>query len=764
MTARWWPARSTSSSVASPIVLQRTLRRQAQEFLDRPFTQRRCRLYDYRMSDEERSLYDDVTEYLMRPTLYAFAGAQRRLLLIGFHRRMASSIAALAASLENVASRLRRVVRGRPGGRRGRRAAAISRTRSERSTSRRQCAADADAGADTDPDAERAGPLSELALVDSFVARARALPNDAKARAFQDAIRLVIEPRARRPRQRQGRRLHRVDHHAGVPARRCCSTSGWPRTTSRCSGATTSHERARQAHARWLEEVGTHLPPGSRPTRDVAVRLALVHEFKTRSKILVCTEAGAKGLNLQFCETVINYDLPWNPQRIEQRIGRCHRYGQSRDVTVVNFIGRDNEAQQLTFEILSQKLDLFGKVLDASDHVLHEPRTTSPELVASAMSVEFENDLQAIYSRSRSSDEVTREIAALRDKIGARRDDYEREYQRTSQIIHSRFDQDVRRVFKQLRDELPPVLVQIDRDIADVVDGYLKSRRGQVSAQGGGRPRHLRAGERLRPRCRLTMRRRATLCHRRCARPGGRAVAEPVASAGDGSDRARPRLEQRRGRVRADAAARRGRCELAALAGQTGVLAIARVDYGGFEPVQRLVAGAIVDGAPVDPLMAMRIARLPATDCRIARRDLGRLAARRSDRRGRVRRSAGDRSRRAGALRARGRAARAVRGRQGAGAAGARSRRSTTSCARPRPDATRSVGASSRERVDAEILRLAERSETLQLQIDALESRDDEVYRRWRDEYNARRYQAPTVTRLVEVTFRIAGAETRSSC
>src|SRR5262245_42333869 len=93
-------------------VLQRTLRRQAQEFLDRPFTERRCRLYDYEMSSDERSLYDDVTEYLMQPSLYAFTGSQRRLLLIGFHRRMASSIPALAASLENVAARLRRLKAG----------------------------------------------------------------------------------------------------------------------------------------------------------------------------------------------------------------------------------------------------------------------------------------------------------------------------------------------------------------------------------------------------------------------------------------------------------------------------------------------------------------------------------------------------------------------------------------------------------------------------------------------------------------------------
>src|SRR5246127_4966349 len=94
------------------VVLQRTLRRQAQEFLDRPFTQRRCRLYEYAMSDDERSLYDDVTEYLLEPSLFAFSGRQRRLLLIGFHRRMASSISALAASLENVAARLRRLQKG----------------------------------------------------------------------------------------------------------------------------------------------------------------------------------------------------------------------------------------------------------------------------------------------------------------------------------------------------------------------------------------------------------------------------------------------------------------------------------------------------------------------------------------------------------------------------------------------------------------------------------------------------------------------------
>ena len=84
-----------------------------------------------------------------------------------------------------------------------------------------------------------------------------------------------------------------------------------------------------------MDRGGRARPPARDPadTR-AATGLALVHEFRTRSKVFISTEAGAKGLNLQFCDTVVNYDLPWNPQRIEQRIGRCHRYGQKRDVTV----------------------------------------------------------------------------------------------------------------------------------------------------------------------------------------------------------------------------------------------------------------------------------------------------------------------------------------------------------------------------------------------------------------------------------------------
>src|SRR5262249_33334654 len=151
---------------------------------------------------------------------------------------------------------------------------------------------------------------------------------------------------------------------------------------------TNDSPRAQEALQRWR-------PPGDgpMPSGDMAMRLALVDEFAKRSRVFISTEAGAKGLNLQVCDTLLNYDLPWNPQRIEQRIGRCHRYGQKHPVTVINFLATDNEAQQLTFEILSQKLELFGTVLDASDQVLHHGNPAAGEVLASALGADFETEL-----------------------------------------------------------------------------------------------------------------------------------------------------------------------------------------------------------------------------------------------------------------------------------------------------------------------------------------------------------------------------------
>ena len=130
---------------------------------------------------------------------------------------------------------------------------------------------------------------------------------------------------------------------------------------------------------------------------------AIVDAFRDKAEILIATEAGAEGINLQFCSLVVNYDMPWNPQRIEQRIGRCHRYGQKNDVVVVNLVNQANYADRRVYELLNDKFSLFNGVFGASDEV--------PGSLDSG--VYFEKRLNAIYNTCRTE----REIAAAFDEL-----------------------------------------------------------------------------------------------------------------------------------------------------------------------------------------------------------------------------------------------------------------------------------------------------------------------------------------------------------
>lgn len=458
------PARAGELRRRMGQVLQRTLRRQAQPFLDQPFVGRSARLFEYEMSDDERQLYDDVTDYVMRAGTVAFEGASRTLLRIVLHRQMASSSAALAASLEGVAQRLRSLLEdgeATPD--------VLGRILRDLDDADLEVEQDEPEGA---PAVSRDQIRQELDEVEDYISMARALPADSKARALLRAVDLIREQAA------QGSGSGKV-----VVFTESLVTQDYLRdllighglaaeeiTTFRGNN---NSQRAKDALARWEEEIAAEIPRERRPPPGIAVRLGLVHEFRTRSRIFLSSEAGAKGLNLQFCETVINYDLPWNPQRIEQRIGRCHRYGQERDVTVINFLAKDNEAQRLTFDLLSQKLELFGHVLDASDAVLHRPGSTAPEALASTVGAGFEASLRQIYASARTRDEVEAELRALRSEVDARRAEFDACADNTASLIESRLDERVRTVFQTWQADLPAVLRELDADVRAVVTAWL---------------------------------------------------------------------------------------------------------------------------------------------------------------------------------------------------------------------------------------------------------------------------------------------------
>ncbi|SNZ10781.1 Helicase conserved C-terminal domain-containing protein [Terribacillus aidingensis] len=116
--------------------------------------------------------------------------------------------------------------------------------------------------------------------------------------------------------------------------------------------------------------------------------------FEKHAQVLIATEAGGEGINLQFCSNMINYDLPWNPMRLEQRIGRIHRFGQENDVQIYNFAVRDTlEAHIL--ELLYKKINLFERVIGNLDHILAELQVP-----------DMEKEIKRIFADSRSDGEI----------------------------------------------------------------------------------------------------------------------------------------------------------------------------------------------------------------------------------------------------------------------------------------------------------------------------------------------------------------------
>ena len=165
------------------------------------------------------------------------------------------------------------------------------------------------------------------------------------------------------------------------------------------------------------------------PTADK--RAALVDYFRDEAAIMIATEAAAEGINLQFCNLVVNYDLPWNPQRIEQRIGRCHRYGQKFDVVVVNFLNRSNAADLRVYQLLDEKFRLFDGVFGASDEVLGRHRIRRGFRKAHR---------RASIKRCRTPEQISFEFDQLQHDLESEIDDKRKEAR--EQLLNN-FDQEV---------------------------------------------------------------------------------------------------------------------------------------------------------------------------------------------------------------------------------------------------------------------------------------------------------------------------------
>src|SRR5574344_1163821 len=188
-------------------------------------------------------------------------------------------------------------------------------------------------------------------------------------------------------------------------------------------------------------------------------RAAIVEYFRNEAEIMIATEAAAEGLNLQFCSLVINFDLSWNPQRIEQRIGRCHRYGQKHDVVVVNFLNRKNAADVRVFELLSEKFKLFDGVFGASDEVLG----------AIGSGVDFEKRIAEILQTCRTVEEINQSFDTLQKSMES---DIDEKMLDTRKKLLENFDVEVAQKLKISKDNTNKFLDKFEQELWDLTKYY----------------------------------------------------------------------------------------------------------------------------------------------------------------------------------------------------------------------------------------------------------------------------------------------------
>lgn len=381
---------------------KRTLRRQVLEYVR--YTKRIAILQEFFPTKQEQELYDMVSEYLQRPKLYALPNSQRQLMTLILRKLLASSTHAIYGTLCALLEKLQQK---------------LNKQQSEPysgdlfSQDYESYDEDADEWLDeneeNNADDEILTPhdieciRAEIADLEKFRDLAYKIKRNSKAEQLFDGLnqgfahleelgapkKALIFTESRRTQDFIFELLEKRGYKGKVVL----------------FNGTNSDKNSTRIYKEWKEKyAGTKRITGS---ASADKRAALVDYFRNEATIMIATEAAAEGINLQFCSLVVNYDMPWNPQRIEQRIGRCHRYGQNFDVVVINFLNKANAADVRVYELLDEKFRLFNGVFGASDEVLG----------AIGNGVDFEKRIASIYQQCRTPKEIQEAFDELQAEL-----------------------------------------------------------------------------------------------------------------------------------------------------------------------------------------------------------------------------------------------------------------------------------------------------------------------------------------------------------
>ena len=432
-------------------ICKRTLRRDVLQYVS--YTNRIPLVQEFTPSSDERELNQLVGEYLSRPHLQALPSGQRQLISLVLWKLLASSSHAIAGALGTMAKRLQAQLTE---------AAPVA-------DSAVEVMADFDGRDDLIDEVaddfdtaclpsltgqEYAAIAAELDELQRFQTLAAGIRDNGKGKVLLTALKRGFSEMEKRGAPQKAI-IFTESKRTQTYLQELLADSEYGNGVVLFNGSN-NDEKAGVIYKAWVKRhAGTERISGS---KSADTRAALVEYFQEQGSIMIATEAGAEGINLQFCSLVINYDLPWNPQRVEQRIGRCHRYGQKYDVVVLNFVDTENDADRRVFELLRDKFQLFDGVFGASDEILG----------AIGSGVDFERRIADIYrEKYRHPETIEASFAKLRAELSG---EISEAMLKTRKAVLEHFDESVKnrlRLQKQdgdtLRDQYGEMLLRLSQ-------------------------------------------------------------------------------------------------------------------------------------------------------------------------------------------------------------------------------------------------------------------------------------------------------------
>ncbi len=385
-------------------VLYRTLRKDVSKYMQ--FANRVSRTFDFELSYDEVALYMRVNKFLKRDYLYSLPTANRNLLTLVIRKLLASSSFALIETFEVILERLQKLLEG---------------TKSKDAQEGFELFwnyldddydEDAEEEEDADVVFQKQQIQEEIDEVKAIIENAEKIKTNAKIKALKQAIEAAFDMQREKGIAEKVVIFTESKRTQKYVAKELIASGIDEEDIVLFNGENTDARTKEIYRAYQVKNFGkTNYGPA------VERKHAIVDYFEHNAKILILTDAGSEGLNLQFCNTVINYDLPWNPMKIEQRIGRCHRYGQKNDVVAINLLNTGNAADMRVYEILSKKFELFDGVFGSSDIALG--------ILESG--INFEQEILAIYQNCNTAAEIRREFDKLDRKLDAKRNKKARE-------------------------------------------------------------------------------------------------------------------------------------------------------------------------------------------------------------------------------------------------------------------------------------------------------------------------------------------------